>query len=67
MTINMLHFTCEFVGNKGETFVGLMGRSISGEGERKSFKKKNNISSQLHVWKGQVFKRNTHTALKLCV
>lgn len=47
MTINMLHFTCEFVGNKGEAFVGLMGRSISGEGERKALKrnkKKNQVS-----------------------
>lgn len=44
MTINMLHFTCEFVGNKGEAFVGLMGRSISGEGEHKALKIKNQVS-----------------------
>lgn len=35
----MLHFTCEFVGNKGEEFVGLMGRSISDEGEHKALKR----------------------------
>lgn len=40
MTINMLHFTCEFAGNKGEAFVGLMGRSISDEGEHKTLKRK---------------------------
>lgn len=51
MTINMLHFTCEFVGNKGEAFVGLMGRSISGEGERKALKrnKKKKIKSALRI------------------
>lgn len=51
MTINILHFTCEFVGNKGEAFVGLMGRSISGEGERKALKrnKKKKIKSVLRI------------------
>lgn len=34
----MLHFTCEVLGNKGEAFVGLMGRSISSEGELKDLK-----------------------------
>lgn len=50
MTINVLHVTCEFVGNKGEAFVGLMGRSISGEGEHKALKrKKKKIKSALHI------------------
>lgn len=52
MTINMLHLTCEFVGNKGEAFVGLMGRSISGEGEHKALKIKNKkIKSAVHIQK----------------
>lgn len=65
MTINMLHFTCEFVGNKGEAFVGLMGRSISGEGERKALKRnKKKKSSQLYVSNSQVFKKNTDSSAR---
>lgn len=60
MTINILHFTCEFVGNKGEAFVGLMGRSISGEGERKALKRnKKKKSSQFYVSNSQVLKKNS--------
>lgn len=67
----MLHFTCEVAGNKGEAFVGLMGRSISGEGELKAFKKKKkqflkyqvsfidirNINLLLNVQQSGFFKR----------
>lgn len=36
----MLHSTCEVLGNKGDAFVGLMGRSISSEGELKDLKRR---------------------------
>lgn len=49
----MLYFTCEVLGNKGEAFVGLMGRSISSEGEFKDLKRRgekalSKISRQLY-------------------
>lgn len=66
MTINVLHVPCEFVGNKGEAFVGLMGRSISGEGEHKALKRKKKKSSQLYVSNSRVIKKNTKTAPQGC-
>uniref|UniRef100_A0A3P9LHZ9 Uncharacterized protein n=1 Tax=Oryzias latipes TaxID=8090 RepID=A0A3P9LHZ9_ORYLA len=50
------HFVLKFVGNKGEMFVGLMGRSISSGGILISQEKLKRRLFSLNDMKGKIFK-----------